>query len=134
MSHRVLINREPDILTAISLAYQEMSDTPYSILEKQQIIVTISELCKNIIYHSHSPGYVLIEKLSIGMRITAVDFGIGISSIENVFNGIKNPESKGLGLGIMGVKKMMDSFEIDSQVQGGTKVIVEKWYSRIPSK
>jgi serine/threonine-protein kinase RsbT len=132
--HRILIKREQDILTAISLAYTEMSNTPYSMSEKQQIIVTISELCKNIIFHSYSSGYVIIERLSIGFRITAIDSGVGISSIENVINGVKNPNSKGLGLGLSGVRTMMDFFEIESQTQGGTKVIVEKWYSRTPSR
>ncbi|WP_246944024.1 ATP-binding protein [Bacillus pinisoli] len=133
MSHRISINREPDIISAVTVAYTEMSNSPYSILEKQQIIVTISELCKNILFHSNSTGYVFIERIQKGIRITAIDDGVGIASIEDVINGIKNPHSKGLGLGLTGVKQMMDVFMIESPEQGGTKVIVEKWYGRIPS-
>jgi serine/threonine-protein kinase RsbT len=133
LSHRILINKEHDIITAITIAYTEMSDTPFSISEKQQIIVTISELCKNILIHSKSSGYVMIENLSNGLRITAIDNGIGLQSIENVINGVKNPHSKGLGLGLTGVRQMSDFFDIESKEKGGTKVIVEKWYSRIHS-
>jgi serine/threonine-protein kinase RsbT len=134
MPHYVSIKNENDILRAITIANTKMKEYPYSLVEKQKIIVTISELCKNIIFHSGSSGEILIEDTAVGIRITATDSGIGIHSIEAVLNGTRSPKSKGLGLGLRGVKRMMDLFEIESRYKGGTKVIVEKWCNRIPSK
>jgi serine/threonine-protein kinase RsbT len=133
MPHLVSIQNETDILRAITIANTKMKEYPYSLVEKQKIIVTISELCKNIIFHSGSTGEILIENTSLGIRISATDSGIGILSIDAVLNGKRSPSSKGLGLGLRGVKKMMDLFEIESRYEGGTKVIVEQWCSRIPS-
>lgn len=127
MPHVITITCENDILFAISIAHLKMKEFPYTPVEKQKVIVAISELCKNILIHSGSKGEILIESIVNGIRITVSDLGVGIPSIDDALNGISSSKSKGLGLGLRGVKRMMDVFIIDSKVKAGTKIIVEKW-------
>ncbi|MBM6617630.1 ATP-binding protein [Bacillus suaedaesalsae] len=127
MPHVMMITCENDILHAISIAHSKMKEFPFSILEKQKVFVAISELCKNILIHSGTTGEVLIESIKNGIRITVIDNGIGIPSINAVLEGKNSPNSKGLGLGLRGVKRMMDVFIITSTKEEGTKIIIEKW-------
>ena len=128
MPHVITITCENDILHAISVAHEKMKKLPYSVAEKQKVMVAISELCKNILLHSGTTGEVMIESTSNGLRITTTDHGIGIHSLHAALEeGSSYPNSKGLGLGLRGVKRMMDIFMIQSTKESGTKIIVEKW-------
>ncbi|EGU54501.1 putative anti-sigma regulatory factor, serine/threonine protein kinase, partial [Vibrio nigripulchritudo ATCC 27043] len=60
-----------------------------------------------------------------GLEIRAVDKGQGIEDIERA---LKDSESTSgtLGLGLPGVKRMMDDFHIESS-SNGTQVVASKW-------
>jgi len=70
------------------------------------------------------------EKLSdggkTGLRIIAEDKGPGISDIRKVMED-GYTTSGGLGAGLPGVKRLMDDFDIDSEVGVGTRIISTKW-------
>jgi serine/threonine-protein kinase RsbT len=58
--------------------------------------------------------------------ISARDRGPGIRSLENVLRDGYST-SGGLGLGLPGVKRLMDEFAIESELRRGTTVTVKKW-------
>ena len=64
-----------------------------------------------------------IEK---GISIIAADHGPGIPNIELAMQDGYST-SKGLGLGLPGCKRIMDEFEISSEVGKGTTIAVKKW-------
>jgi serine/threonine-protein kinase RsbT len=61
-----------------------------------------------------------------GIEIIVKDHGPGI---ENVEMAMQDTYSSGgtLGLGLPGVKRMMDEFHIDTAVGRGTIVTIRKW-------
>lgn len=61
-----------------------------------------------------------------GLRCTFIDEGPGIPDIaEAVRDGFSTKD--GLGQGLPGSKRLMDEFEIASEVGKGTRIEVVKW-------
>jgi len=62
----------------------------------------------------------------VGITIIASDSGPGIADIPQALrDGYSS--SGGLGLGLPGVRRLMDEFDINSRAGGGTTVTVTKW-------
>jgi serine/threonine-protein kinase RsbT len=61
-----------------------------------------------------------------GIRFIVTDEGPGILNIDEVLNGKKRSVSRGLGLGLSGVQRLMDEFQIETSTKG-TKVVAIKW-------
>ncbi|RSK26841.1 hypothetical protein EJF36_08175 [Bacillus sp. HMF5848] len=133
--YNVQINREDDILIALSTARKliKMHQLYFTKVDEQKILVSISELTRNILAHSRSNGLFTCEFISSpnnGIKITVTDNGVGIPNIDAILAGQINKNSSGLGLGLLGVKRLMDSFNIQTKNKGGTRIIVTKWGSQ----
>ena len=93
-----------------------------------KIKTAVSELARNILKYAEK-GTITITPLHTsekGIEIFARDNGPGITDVETALTD--NYSSSGtLGLGLPGVKRMMDEFEIDTQVNQGTRITVRKW-------
>jgi serine/threonine-protein kinase RsbT len=61
-----------------------------------------------------------------GIEVVARDDGPGIPDI-NLAMQDGYTTKKGLGLGLPGTKRLMDEFEIASEVGRGTTVVTRKW-------
>jgi serine/threonine-protein kinase RsbT len=62
----------------------------------------------------------------VGIQVVASDAGPGIADIRQALrDGFSTSGS--LGLGLPGVRRLMDEFEISSQPGKGTTVTVKKW-------
>ncbi|NVV70089.1 anti-sigma regulatory factor, partial [Listeria monocytogenes] len=92
----------------------------------------ISELARNIFLYA-GRGEICIEKVNEsgkqGMIIVAKDKGPGIVDIRKVMQD-GYTTSGGLGAGLPGVKRLMDSFDIESSIEGdskGTVITTTKW-------
>lgn len=96
----------------------------------QTLIATaISEICRNVIEYAGS-GKVEIKgdrsKNSGGIVIIISDDGPGIENIEMALQEGYST-GKGLGVGLPGAKRIMDEFNISSEVGKGTTVKMSKW-------
>jgi serine/threonine-protein kinase RsbT len=93
------------------------------------IATAISELARNIVTYAQR-GEVMMRSVetahSQGIVIVARDNGPGIRSIQDVLRDGYST-SGGLGLGLPGVKRLMDEFAIESELRRGTIVTVKKW-------
>ena len=65
----------------------------------------------------------------IGLKIIAIDKGPGIKNIQKALER-GYTTSGGLGVGLSGVKKLMDEFTISSQEDHGVNIEVIKWKKR----
>jgi serine/threonine-protein kinase RsbT len=80
----------------------------------------VSELARNIALYV-GQGTIKLRISGGDLEITAVDKGPGIPHLDTVLSG--NYRSKhGLGLGLRGVKKLAETFEINTRVGRGTTV------------
>jgi serine/threonine-protein kinase RsbT len=93
------------------------------------LTTAVTELGRNIWVHARS-GLVIIEELEDGprpgVRVEFRDQGPGIPDIGWAMAG-GNSTSSSLGLGLSGTKRLVDEFQIQSEVGRGTSVRITKW-------
>lgn len=126
---RVAINSDQDIVSARQKGRALASELGFGSVDATLIATTISELARNILAYAKR-GEIILRTINgpnrTGIEIVASDEGPGISDIRQVLrDGFST--SGGLGLGLPGVKRLTDEFEITSQVGRGTKVTAKKW-------
>jgi serine/threonine-protein kinase RsbT len=98
-----------------------------SATEATLVATAISELARNIVdYAGHGEIHLspVIHKGRRGITIVARDQGPGIADIKSP--GRLGPAASG-GLGLSGVRRIMDEFDIASGAGRGTTVTVTKW-------
>lgn len=100
-------------------------------VDQTKLVTAGSELARNILrYATDMRGRVETEQLSLGdrrgVRVTFSDEGPGIVDLDAAMkDGFSTSGS--LGLGLPGVKRLMDEMEIHSAAGQGTTVVIIKW-------
>lgn len=127
----VKIKDESDIAVSRQMAKNFAQKMNFSLADITKIATTVSELARNI-YRYAKEGYIYIRKKETGadkaeaIEILACDRGPGIENVELAIKGGYSTSERSLGLGLAGVRRLMDSFHIVSEVGKGTAVVVEK--------
>ena len=120
---------ELDIVKARQSVRQYAKNEGMGIVDQTRITTAVSELFRNM-YMYASGGIVLIEKGIIDGKstliITCTDHGPGIEDLELVMTD-GYTSGQGMGYGLPGAKRLVDRFEIYSEVNKGTTVRVMKW-------
>ena len=125
----VSINSDQDIVAARQKGRTLAAVLGFSSGDATLIAAAISELARNIVTYAKS-GEIQLNELNGSMRqgiqVIARDEGPGISDIPQALrDGFSTSGS--LGLGLPGVKRLMDEFEIVSAEALGTTVTAKKW-------
>ena len=93
------------------------------------VATAISELARNIVRYARR-GEIVLRRAEDGgvpgIVIIARDEGPGIPDVDRAMEPGYSTAG-GLGLGLPGVRRIMDEFEIVSEVGRGTVVTVTKW-------
>jgi len=93
------------------------------------VATAISELARNILLYARR-GEIALSVLERGGRrgieIVAGDDGPGIHDVTRALQDGYSTSGR-LGLGLPGVRRLMDAFEISSRPGVGTSVRVQKW-------
>ncbi len=96
---------------------------------RQMVATCVSELGHNIRKYART-GLINIkpvrDKHRAGIEVTARDRGPGIADLEQALSD-RFSSGGTLGLGLPGVKRMMDEFEVDTTPGKGTTITVRKW-------
>jgi len=122
------IGSDVDIVTARQKGRAVARDVGFSSTDLTLIATAISELARNILFYAQR-GEMRLEivrnESMVGLKVTATDTGPGIPNIKLALQGYST--SGGLGLGLPGVRRLMDEMVIESQVGKGTTVKATKW-------
>jgi serine/threonine-protein kinase RsbT len=126
---RVAINSDQDIVGARQKGRTLAAELGFSSADATLIATAISELARNIVSYARR-GEIQLHKIQNAVRqgimVIASDEGPGIRDIRQALrDGFSTSGS--LGLGLPGVRRLMDEFEIASQPGRGTTVTVKKW-------
>jgi len=126
---RVQIVSDSDIVAARSMGRTLAIKLGFSSGDITLIATAISELARNILSYARQ-GEILLRTVDgsnrTGILIVASDEGPGISDIRQALrDGFSTSGS--LGMGLPGVRRLMDEFEITSEPMHGTTVKVKKW-------
>ncbi|MGG0658145.1 anti-sigma regulatory factor [Rummeliibacillus pycnus] len=120
---------EWDIVTARQLGRKEAKSIGFGMVNQARITTAISELARNIYLYAGKGKIVVTrvkEEIFDGICIVASDSGPGIADIQQVMqDGFST--SQGLGAGLPGVRRLMDEFEIETELKKGTIITIKKW-------
>lgn len=123
------INSDQDIVSARQKGRVMANELGFSTGDATLVATAISELARNIVSYARK-GQITIKLVNglnrQGIAVIASDDGPGIADIRQAMrDGFSTSGS--LGLGLPGVRRLMDEFEITSQPGRGTIVTVKKW-------
>jgi serine/threonine-protein kinase RsbT len=126
---RIKITEEVDIAKVIFAAEDLARMAGFNKTSQCMVATAVSELARNIFLYALK-GEVRLRILEkndqSGIEVIALDKGPGIRNIARVMDD-DYISAQGLGLGLKGVKRLMDEFIIDSKRGRGTKITAKKW-------
>jgi len=125
----VTISSDQDIVIARQKGRSLALELGFSSGDATLIATAISELARNIVSYAIK-GEVALKGIQgsnrVGILVIASDNGPGIPDIRQALrDGFSTSGS--LGLGLPGVRRLMDEFEIVSKPGQGTTIGVKKW-------
>lgn len=123
------INSDQDIVVARQKGRALATELGFASGDATLIATAISELARNIVSYARR-GQITLQKVNgedrQGLLIVASDDGPGILDVRQALrDGFSTSGS--LGLGLPGVRRLMDEFQITSVPGRGTTVAVKKW-------
>ena len=126
---RVTVASDTDIVTARQRGRSLATQLGFTSGDATIVATAISELARNIVLYAKRGEVVVVpveERDNRGLVIIARDEGAGIADIRQAMQDGYSTSGR-LGVGLPGVKRLMDEFEIVSETGRGTTVIVKKW-------
>lgn len=128
---RVPINSDQDIVAARQQSRSLAVALGFSSGDATLIATAVSELARNIVTYAKS-GEIQLTMIRgsarEGIQVIARDSGPGIPDVQQALrDGFSTSGS--LGLGLPGVMRLVDEFQIVSKEGVGTTVTAKKWKS-----
>jgi len=131
MSFRIMsvaIHAELDVVASRQRARQVAALCGFGLQDQARIATAVSELARNVYnYASHGTVEFAIEGESAPqmLSISIQDQGPGINDLPLVLSG-RYRSTTGMGLGIIGARRLMDRCDISSQAGRGTTAVLKK--------
>ncbi len=127
-SLEIEIKVEGDIVRARGAGRDMCRELGLSEINQVKVATAISELARNI-FHYAQTGMITLRRLSTpraGIEIIAKDNGPGIPDVKLVLSGAYKSKT-GMGKGLLGARRLVDFFEIDTGPDRGTTVVLRKF-------
>jgi serine/threonine-protein kinase RsbT len=128
---RVLVEADRDIVTARQQGRLMAAQLGFSPGTATLIATAISELARNILMYARR-GEMLMRTVETngnrGIAVEATDEGPGIPQPQRALEDGYSTSGR-LGLGLPGVKRLMDEFRLETTPGRGTRIMVKKWLS-----
>src|SRR5581483_4874474 len=122
---RMDIRYEHDVVLARQRARQSAAALKFDVQEQTRIATALSEIARNAFQYANG-GLVefSIDRPEHKLIIVVQDKGHGISNLQQILDG-KYVSHTGMGLGLLGAKRLMDGFEIETGPNGTTVRLVK---------
>jgi serine/threonine-protein kinase RsbT len=123
------IREEADVAIARKHARDVAAQAGLSEVAAYALATAISEIASNIVVHAGAGELVLSADSRGGRRgvvVLARDAGPGIPELERAMQDGYST-ANGLGLGLPSARRLVDEFELNSEVGRGTIVVLKKW-------
>jgi serine/threonine-protein kinase RsbT len=125
----VRVSTDADVVAAREKGRELSARLGFSSIDLTLIVTAISEVARNILLYAEE-GEIELRLDNDGARpgiiVVARDEGPGIPDLELAMRDSYSTGS-GLGLGLPGARRLMDEFEIQSEISKGTTVVMKKW-------
>ena len=128
------LHHDQDVVTARQRAAQIARLLELDTSEQTRLATAVSEIVRNAVrYAEHGSVHFEVDTEARPQRliVRVEDNGPGIARLDDVLGG-RYQSSTGMGMGIVGARRLMDRFEIHSD-KSGTRVSLEKFLPpRVP--
>jgi signal transduction histidine kinase/CheY-like chemotaxis protein len=124
----VAVEGEPDIILARQRTRSITSMLNYDLQDQTRVTTAVSEIVRNALEYGSGGRieyWLTGEPAPQWLEIRISDTGPGIKDLEAILAGEHRSQS-GLGIGIIGARRLMDRFSIDSEPGKGTSVVLAK--------
>ncbi|AGW14938.1 ATP-binding SpoIIE family protein phosphatase [Megalodesulfovibrio gigas] len=124
------VRGESDVLRARSIARETAERLGFDGIRTASVEIAVSELGLNLIKHKTVGSVLLIRTLYAGqipgVEIVSEDHGPGMADpLRAMEDGYSTAGS--LGIGLSGIRRLMDEFHMEQLLPLGTRICVRKW-------
>ncbi|MEA5365348.1 ATP-binding protein [Amycolatopsis sp., V23-08] len=125
----IVIRADQDVVRVRQLVRTYALQVKLSLVDQTKLVTATSELARNTLIYGGG-GTASVEEVTDGrrkgVRARFHDDGPGIPDV-TVALADGWSSGKGLGLGLGGAKRLVDQFDLDTEVGRGTDIAVVKW-------
>ena len=125
----IALRSQEDVVILRQRVREQAVGLSFSLLDQTKVVTAASELGRNAVTYGGG-GEAIIEPSRDGSRVglvlTVIDHGPGIPNVEDAMRPGFSTGS-GLGLGLSGTRRLVDEFELRSEVGHGTIVRIVRW-------
>lgn len=123
------LQSQQDIVLARQAVRKMLQELGFSLVDQTKMVTATSELARNTVIYGGG-GVMIWTYLSdngkAGLRLTFKDQGPGISDVDlAMMDGWTS--GGGLGKGLPGTKRLVNEFELKTEVGVGTEVTITRW-------
>ncbi|MET0236923.1 MAG: anti-sigma regulatory factor [Kibdelosporangium sp.] len=120
---------DDDVVRVRQLVRSYAQQAKLSLVDQTKLVTATSELARNTLIYGGG-GTAEVEMVTRnsrrGVRASFADKGPGIADIDLAFTDGWT-SGNGLGLGLSGARRLVDEFDLKTDVGAGTTVTVTKW-------
>jgi signal transduction histidine kinase/CheY-like chemotaxis protein len=124
----VQLRQEQDVVAARQRARQLASLIGFGHQDQVRIATVVSEIARNAYQYARGGRVefaLLLSPNPQALAVTVVDNGPGIEDLDAILAGRRQSRT-GMGMGLTGSRRLMDTFEIQSQAGIGTRIHFSK--------
>ena len=123
------LRSEHDIVLARQLVRKLTQELAFSLVDQTKMVTAASELARNALIYGRGGAMhweVIDGAERRGLRLKFADEGPGIPNLDLAMTDGWT-SGHGLGMGLTGTKRLVNEFDIDTKVGGGTRVTIVRW-------
>lgn len=123
------LRSEHDIVLARQQVRKLTQQLGFSLVDQTKMVTAASELARNAYIYGRGGTMtweIVQNSPRSGLKLLFADHGPGIPNM-NLAMTDGWSSGTGLGMGLSGAKRLVNEFEIDSQVGNGTRVTIVRW-------
>lgn len=125
----VALRTQEDVVSLRHRVREQAVVLRFSLLDQTKIVTAASELARNAVIYGGGGEAIIETSLNNGrdgLTLTVIDHGPGIPNVQDAMRpGFST--GGGLGLGLSGTRRLVDEFELHSEVGKGTSVRIVRW-------
>ena len=128
-SETLALRVEQDVVLARQAVRRMTQELKFSLVDQTKMVTAASELARNTVIYGGGgvmKSELLLDGAKSGLRLTFEDEGPGIPDLALALKDGWTSGS-GLGMGLSGSKRLVNDFDITSEVGKGTRVTIARW-------
>jgi serine/threonine-protein kinase RsbT len=123
------LRTDQDVVLVRQAVRKLTRELDFSLVDQTKMVTAASELARNARTHGGGGSMrweILVDGSRNGLRLVFEDQGPGIPDIGLALTAGWT-SGNGLGMGLLGAKRLVNEFTIESEVARGTVVAVTRW-------